>query len=46
MIAHVCNDQGDWGKGFVLAEVRWERVEPMIRSRLTARGVPVTVYDQ
>ncbi|WAL75886.1 macro domain-containing protein [Kitasatospora sp. YST-16] len=31
--------------GCGLAGGRWERVEPLITARLTARGVPVTVYD-
>lgn len=32
--------------GCGLAGGRWERVEPLITARLTARGVPVTVYDR
>lgn len=31
--------------GCGLAGGRWERVEPLVTARLTARGVPVTVYD-
>ncbi|MBZ4320936.1 macro domain-containing protein [Streptomyces huiliensis] len=31
--------------GCGLAGGRWERVEPLIRARLTDRGIPVTVYD-
>ncbi|MFD8013849.1 macro domain-containing protein [Streptomyces sp. NPDC058955] len=31
--------------GCGLAGGRWERVEPLVRERLTARGIPVTVYD-
>ncbi|MGW4892608.1 macro domain-containing protein [Kitasatospora sp. NPDC004240] len=31
--------------GCGLAGGRWDRVEPLVTSRLTARGVPVTVYD-
>ncbi|MFJ1704539.1 macro domain-containing protein [Kitasatospora sp. NPDC088346] len=31
--------------GCGLAGGRWERVEPLVRARLTERGVPVTVYD-
>ncbi|MEU9130311.1 macro domain-containing protein [Kitasatospora sp. NPDC048540] len=32
--------------GCGLAGGRWDLVEPMVRARLTARGVRVTVYDQ
>jgi len=31
--------------GCGLAGGRWELIEPLIRARLTDRGVPVTVYD-
>ncbi|MEV7213429.1 macro domain-containing protein [Kitasatospora cineracea] len=31
--------------GCGLAGGKWERVEPLITARLTARGIPVTVYD-
>ncbi|MEV7603495.1 macro domain-containing protein [Kitasatospora sp. NPDC089797] len=31
--------------GCGLAGGRWEKVEPLVADRLTARGVPVTVYD-
>ncbi|MGK5638173.1 macro domain-containing protein [Streptomyces sp. URMC 126] len=31
--------------GCGLAGGRWDRVEPLIRARLTDRGIPVTVYD-
>ncbi|MCU8594717.1 MULTISPECIES: macro domain-containing protein [Streptomyces] len=31
--------------GCGLAGGKWSRVEPLIGERLTARGVPVTVYD-
>ncbi|RAJ47078.1 hypothetical protein K353_00279 [Kitasatospora sp. SolWspMP-SS2h] len=31
--------------GCGLAGGRWERIEPLVTDRLTARGVPVTVYD-
>ncbi|MFJ5924581.1 macro domain-containing protein [Kitasatospora sp. NPDC092948] len=31
--------------GCGLAGGRWERVEPLVTARLTARGIPVTVYD-
>ncbi|WP_043471070.1 macro domain-containing protein [Kitasatospora sp. MBT66] len=31
--------------GCGLAGGRWETVEPLVRARLTERGVPVTVYD-
>ncbi|MFD8701550.1 macro domain-containing protein [Kitasatospora sp. NPDC059648] len=31
--------------GCGLAGGRWSKVEPLIAERLTARGVPVTVYD-
>ncbi|MGW7585389.1 macro domain-containing protein [Kitasatospora sp. NPDC054768] len=31
--------------GCGLAGGRWDRVEPLVTARLTARGVPVTVYD-
>ncbi|MEU3606377.1 macro domain-containing protein [Streptomyces sp. NPDC035033] len=31
--------------GCGLAGGRWERVEPLVRERLTERGIPVTVYD-
>lgn len=31
--------------GCGLAGGRWSRVEPLIQARLTARGIPVTVYD-
>ncbi|WP_371497884.1 macro domain-containing protein [Kitasatospora sp. NBC_00374] len=31
--------------GCGLAGGRWERVEPLVRARLTEQGVPVTVYD-
>ncbi|WP_316522919.1 macro domain-containing protein [Kitasatospora brasiliensis] len=31
--------------GCGLAGGRWEKVEPLVSARLTARGVPVTVYD-
>ncbi|MFD9128800.1 macro domain-containing protein [Kitasatospora sp. NPDC059571] len=32
--------------GCGLAGGRWERVEPLVLSRLAERGVPVTVYDR
>ncbi|MGX4734709.1 macro domain-containing protein [Kitasatospora griseola] len=32
--------------GCGLAGGRWERIEPLVTARLTARGTPVTVYDQ
>lgn len=39
LIAHVCNDRGGWGKGFVLAvSARWPEPE-------RARDIAVTVYD-
>ncbi|MFG2843756.1 macro domain-containing protein [Kitasatospora sp. NPDC048296] len=31
--------------GCGLAGGRWARVEPLVAARLTARGIPVTVYD-
>lgn len=31
--------------GCGLAGGKWARVEPLIAERLTARGIPVTVYD-
>ncbi|WP_282204007.1 macro domain-containing protein [Kitasatospora fiedleri] len=31
--------------GCGLAGGRWERIEPLVTDRLTARGIPVTVYD-
>ncbi|MGV9310731.1 macro domain-containing protein [Streptomyces sp. NPDC003691] len=31
--------------GCGLAGGRWERVEPLVRARLTDRRIPVTVYD-
>jgi hypothetical protein len=31
--------------GCGLAGGRWDRVEPLIANRLTAQGIPVTVYD-
>ncbi|MFJ8626566.1 macro domain-containing protein [Kitasatospora sp. NPDC093550] len=31
--------------GCGLAGGRWQKVEPLVTGRLTARGVPVTVYD-
>ncbi|MFE6749971.1 macro domain-containing protein [Kitasatospora purpeofusca] len=31
--------------GCGLAGGRWESVEPLVRARLTERGIPVTVYD-
>ncbi|MDH6130771.1 O-acetyl-ADP-ribose deacetylase (regulator of RNase III) [Kitasatospora sp. MAA4] len=31
--------------GCGLAGGRWERVEPLVRSRLTEQGIAVTVYD-
>jgi O-acetyl-ADP-ribose deacetylase (regulator of RNase III) len=31
--------------GCGLAGGQWDRIEPLIASELTARGVPVTVYD-
>ncbi|MFF3314552.1 macro domain-containing protein [Streptomyces sp. NPDC003035] len=31
--------------GCGLAGGKWSRVEPLIAGRLTARGIPVTVYD-
>ncbi|MFJ5884776.1 hypothetical protein [Kitasatospora cineracea] len=36
IIGHVCNDLG-------LGAL--QLVEPLITARLTARGIPVTVYD-
>ncbi|MEO3781962.1 macro domain-containing protein [Actinocorallia sp. B10E7] len=32
--------------GCGLAGGRWERVEPLVTAELTARGIPVTVYDK
>lgn len=32
--------------GCGLAGGRWERIEPLVTARLTAAGVPVTVYDR
>ncbi|WP_404867522.1 macro domain-containing protein [Kitasatospora griseola] len=32
--------------GCGLAGGHWERIEPLVTARLTARGTPVTVYDQ
>lgn len=31
--------------GCGLAGGKWARVEPLVRERLCAKGVPVTVYD-
>ncbi|MGW8762778.1 macro domain-containing protein [Streptomyces sp. NPDC055815] len=31
--------------GCGLAGGTWDRVEPLVRERLSARGIPVTVYD-
>lgn len=31
--------------GCGLAGGRWSRVEPLVRTRLVSRGIPVTVYD-
>ncbi|MFJ5832567.1 hypothetical protein [Streptomyces sp. NPDC093089] len=54
IVAHVCNDLGGWGKGFVVAVSRrwpepeggsWAKVEPLVLRRLVDRGIPVTVYD-
>ncbi len=51
VIAHVCNDLGGWGKGFVLAvSKRWAEPERAYREwhrgrAGNARGVAVTVYD-
>jgi O-acetyl-ADP-ribose deacetylase (regulator of RNase III) len=39
IIAHICNDQGGWGKGFVSAlSKRWDRPEAAYRSWYTDRS--------
>jgi O-acetyl-ADP-ribose deacetylase (regulator of RNase III) len=40
VIAHVCNDSGGWGKGFVLAiSGRWPGPEAAYRSRARGEGL-------
>jgi hypothetical protein len=54
IVAHVCNDQGQWGKGFVLAVsclgCQQGRTCPVsaawdLIEPLCAKDIPVTVYD-
>lgn len=65
IIAHICNDAGGWGKGFVLTQQansrqasvhmprigaglaggKWEEIEPIIIRTLSAKNIPVLVYD-
>jgi O-acetyl-ADP-ribose deacetylase (regulator of RNase III) len=41
LIAHVCNDIGGWGRGFVLAlSRRWPAPEARYRAWATGRGEP------
>jgi len=41
IIAHVCNDEGKWGKGFVMAiSKRWKTPELAYRSAFSGGSVP------
>lgn len=41
IIAHVCNDEGKWGKGFVLAvSKRWEAPELAYRAAFSVDSAP------
>lgn len=44
IIAHVCNDLGGWGKGFVLAiSKRWPEPERAYRGCIASEPAPTSV---